>query len=147
MMRKILLALAFLPALSGLAFGQALVQQTSQRLDAATVVGTSKTSAATITIPAVSGQFFYLTGVDISNCATTTVTPAAPTDISTTNLGGAVWTVGSGATAGLCQTQSVSNLGPAGLKSALSGTAVTVVLPTFATNQVIRVSVYGYYGN
>jgi hypothetical protein len=42
---------------------------------------------------------------------------------------------------------SISNFGPAGLKSAASGTAVTVVLPTFATNQVVRVSVYGYYAN
>lgn len=147
-MRKTLLALALLPALCGAAFGQALVQQSSQRLDAATVVGTSKTSAATITIPAVSGQFFYMTGIDIVNCAGgTAVTAATPTDITSTNLGGATWTVGSGVTAGLCQPQSISNFGPAGLKAAAAGTAVTVVLPTFATNQVIRVSVYGYYGN
>lgn len=143
-MRKILLALALL-ALSGPAFGQALVQQSPTRFDAATTVGTSKTSAATITIAAVNGQYFYLTGIDISNCATTTVTPAAPTDVTTTNLNGAVWTVGSGATSGLCQAANISSFGPAGLKSALPGTATTVVLPTFATNQVVRVSVYGYY--
>lgn len=145
-MRKILLALAFLPALCGLAFGQALVQQSPTRFDAATVVGTSKTSAATITIAAVNGQYFYLTGIDTTNCATgTAVTAAAPTDITSTNLNGAAWTVGSGVTAGLCQPQSFSSFGPAGLKSALPGTATTIVLPTFATNQIVRVSVYGYY--
>lgn len=145
-MRKALLAVALLPFLLGPAVAQQRVQQDATRLDAATTVGTSKTSAATITIAAVSGQYFYLTGIDITNCATgTAVTAAAPTDITSTNLNGAIWTVGSGVTAGLCQPQSISNFGPAGLKSAAPGTATTVVLPTFATNQVVRVSVYGYY--
>lgn len=145
-MRKLLLSLLALAFTSTLAFGQASTQQSATKLDASTVVGTSKTSSATITIAAVAGQYFYLTGIDIVNCATgSAVTAAAPTDITTTNLNGAAWTVGSGATAGLCQPQSLSNFGPSGLKSALPGTATTVVLPAFATNQIIRVSVYGYY--
>ena len=147
-MRKILLSLLALPLLCSLAFGQAAVQQSSTRLDAANVVGTSKTSAATITIAAVSGQYFYMTGIDATNCATgTAVTPAAPTDITSTNLNGATWSIGSGVTAGLCQPQSLSNFGPAGLKSAAPGTATTIVLPTFATNQIVRVSVADYYAN
>lgn len=140
-------ALALLPSLAHaqLATGNQVYWNAS-RADAATLVGTSKTTAATITIAAASGQYFYLTGIDVTNCAgASAVTAAAPTDITTTNMNGAVWTIGSGATAGLCQVANFSNFGPAGLKSAAPGTATTFVLPTFATNQVVRVSIYGYY--
>jgi hypothetical protein len=123
---------------------QYAVQQSPTRLDAATVVGTSKTSAATITVTPTAGLSFYLTGVDVMNCAgASAVTAAAPTDITTTNMNGITWTVGSGATAGLCQSENMAYVTP--VKSAAPGTAATFVLPTFATNQVVRVSVYGYY--
>lgn len=121
------------------------VQQTATRNDAATVAGTSATSAATITIAANGSQYFYLTGIDIMNCAgSSAVTAAAPTTITTTNLAGSpAWTVGSGVTAGLCTNQTVNFGTP--LKSAVPGTATTFVLPTFATNQTIRANVYGFY--
>lgn len=139
-------ALAFLPSFAQAQVAGSQVYWNGSRMDAATVVGTSKTSAATITVAAVSGQYFYLTGIDVTNCAgAAAVIAAAPTDITSTNMNSAAWTVGSGATAGLCQTANFSNFGPSGLKSAAPGTATTFVLPTFATNQVIRVSVYGYY--
>ena len=122
-----------------------LTQQSPERLDAVTQVGTSVTSAATITIAVPSGQYAYITNVEITNCAgSAAVTAAAVTSVTTTNLRGATWTVGSGATAGLCQPSPGNTSFPLGLKSAAPGTDVTVVLPTFATNQSIRVSVYYY---
>lgn len=141
-------ALVALAAVLGLlaavpASAQTSVQQSASRLDAATALGTSKSTGATITITPTAGLSFYMTGIDIMNCAgASAVTAAAPTDITTTNMNGAVWTVGSGATAGLCQTENMSYVTP--LKAAAPG-AATFVLPTFATNQVIRMSVYGYY--
>ncbi len=138
----ILLGLSLLCTVPSVA--QTLVQQSATDLTAATIAGTSQTSAATITIAAVAGQSFYLTGIDITNCAgASAVTAAAPTNITTTNLPGSPkWMVGSGATAGLCQTESFAYTKP--IKSGAS-TATTFVLPTFATNQTINVNVFGYY--
>lgn len=125
--------------------GASPVQQSATRADAATAAGTSATSAATITISAVGNQYFYLTGIDIQNCAgASAVTAATPTTLTTTNFAGSpAWTVGSGVGAGLCTSQNVQMGMP--LKSAVPGTATTFVLPTFATNQTVRVNVYGYY--
>jgi hypothetical protein len=147
--RAALVAIAALIAFASLgalpAAAQTAVQQSPTRLDAATVVGSSKTSAATITVTPTAGLSFYMTGVDIENCASASaVTAATPTDITTTNMNGAVWTLGSGATAGLCQPFTATYATP--LKAAAPG-AVTFVLPTFATNQIVRFSVYGYYAN
>jgi hypothetical protein len=120
-------------------------QQTSTELRAAVVAGTSATSAATITLTPPGSLNVYITEVDIQNCAgASAVTAAAPTTVSTTNITGSpAFTVGSGLTAGLCTNQVITY--PTGLKSTTPGTAVTYVLPTFATNQTIRVNVAGYY--
>lgn len=127
------------------------VQQSATPLDAVAIYATSASSAATITVTPPSGQFFYLTNVEITNCAgSSAVTAAAVTTVTTTNLGGGTtpaWTIGSGVAAGLCQPSPVNGPFPHPLKSNAAGTAVTFVLPTFATNQTVRVSVYGYYGS
>lgn len=142
---------AALLLLSPAAFAQvapntAPVQQLGTRLDAAQLVSTSATSATTITITPPSGYFVYITGLEITNCAgATAVTAAAVTTVTTTNLSGAAWTLGSGVTAGLCQPQAPNGPFSNPLKSATAGTAVTIVLPTFATNQTIRVSAYYYF--
>ena len=63
--------------------------------------------------------------------------------MTTTAIGGGttpVWTLGSGTTAGACQPV-INDVYASGLKSNTSGTAVTFVLPTFATNQTLRVQV------
>jgi hypothetical protein len=130
------------------AFAQAATptQSSPSRLDASQLVATSATSAATLTITPPSGQYVYINGVEVQNCAGgTAVTAAAPTTVTTTNLGGVAWTIGSGVTAGLCQPSPMSAGWAAPLKSAAPGTAVTIVLPTFATNQTIRVSAYYYF--
>lgn len=115
-----------------------------------TGVGHSHTGSATITIAAPpTGQFVYITGIDISNCAgASAVTAAGPTYITTTNLTGAPqYQLGSGVTAGLC-TATVSGVSLSSpLKSTTAATAVTFVLPAFATNQTVSVNVYYYVGS
>jgi non-ribosomal peptide synthetase component E (peptide arylation enzyme) len=125
------------------------VQQSASKQDVATFEFTSASTGATISIPAQSNQSIYITRVRIENCAgASAVTAAAVTTVTTTNLGGPgatpVYTLGSGTTAGQCQGEIIDTY-PTGLKNTVSGTAVTYVLPTFATNQTVRVSVSGFY--
>jgi hypothetical protein len=145
---KILLLAAFVAAGAfAQSYTQALptIQQASQRLDAATIAGTSAASGGTITITVPGNLYFYLTGIDITNCAgATAVSAAAVTTVTVTGLAGSpIWTVGSGTTAGACQ-PTISPVFSAPMKSATPGTNVVFTLPTFATNQTIRVNVYGY---
>jgi hypothetical protein len=126
------------------------VQQNATHLDAATLYATSGATGGTLTFQPPGSLSFYLTAIDITNCAgASAVTAAGVTTVTTTNFGnsstaGPIWTVGSGTTAGSCQpTISVSY--PGGLKSNTPGLAATIVLPTFATNQTVRVNAYGYY--
>lgn len=155
-MRKILSALfgVLLLGYTFLAPDLALAQSTNivgvqaqpSHLDAAQLVASSATTATTLTLTPPAGQSVYVTNIEITNCASATaVTAAAPTTVSTTNLGGAAWTLGSGVTAGLCQPSPINGPFPLALKSATPGVAVTIVLPTFATNQIIRVSAYYYF--
>lgn len=122
--------------------GATLIQQAAARMDAATTVSTSATSAATITLTPSAGECVYVHEVDIANCAgASAVTAAAVTTITTTNLNGTpAFTLGSGVAAGLCQ-PAPNPIYPMGLKAQTAGTNVTFVLPTFATNQTIRVNV------
>jgi hypothetical protein len=110
---------------------------------------TSATSASTITISPASSNFIYVTMITIENCAGAAVTGAAPTSVTTTGLGGGttpVWLVGSTSTAGICNPVSGYWGGPP-LKSNTQGSNVTFVLPTFATNQTIRVNVWYFEYN
>ena len=150
-MKQYLIAVCLvLSVLSGEAFAQSvpgtLIQQSPTRLDAAGMVSTSASSAATITITPPASWNVYFSNIEITNCAGgTAVTAAAPTTVTTTNLNGAAWTVGSGVTAGLCQPSPANSTFPLALKSAAPGTAVTIILPTFVTNQTVRVSAYYYF--
>jgi|SRR5581483_2763271 len=144
---SLLAAALYALALAGVAVAQTRTQQDPQMLNSAQQVATSATSAATITITPPAGQSVYITNVEVTNCAgSSAVTAAAVTSLTTTNLNGAAWTIGSGATAGLCQPSPINGPFPLALKSAQPGVAVTFVLPTFATNQTVRVSVYYYFG-
>lgn len=147
--RFIILGLAglLLAAMPAVVSAQAIVQQSATRLDATTNFSGSQTSAATITISPPAGQFVYVTGVDIANCAGTTVTAATPLTITTTGLGGGttpVYLVGTTGTAGMC------NPGPAPLvtpiKSNTPGANITFVLPTFTTQQTVRANIWYYFG-
>lgn len=142
----LLAALALLPSLAMAQVGQGTqTYWNASRQDAANNVATSATSAATLTLTPAAGQSVYLTGIDIQNCAgASAVVAAGVTSVTSTNLNGLAYTVGSGVTAGLCQPIQAASFGPGGLKAATPGTAVTIVLPTFATNQTVRVNAYWY---
>jgi hypothetical protein len=117
----------------------------ASRSDVASLVSESATSAATITLTPQAGQYVYIQSVKVTNCAgASAVTAAAVTTVTSTNLGGLTYQLGSGTTAGACA-QDFSDFpgGTAALKAAAPG-AATVVLPTFATNQTVRVSVRWY---
>ncbi len=139
-MKRLFLICLFAATL--VAQGPTTVQQSPSKLDAANQASTSAATGATITITPNGSESVYIFEIDIQNCAGgTAVTAANPTSVTTTNLTGSpIWTIGSGVTAGLC-TQSFSVSYPTGLKSQTPGTAVTFVLPTFATNQTVRVNV------
>lgn len=115
-------------------------QQVASRKDAADRTATSATSAATISLVPNTGQTVTIYEIDIVNCAgASAVTAAAPTTITTTNITGALaFTVGSGVTAGVCTERVITY--PTGLLGSAPG-VVTLVLPTFASNQTIRVNV------
>jgi hypothetical protein len=104
---------------------------------------TTAVAAGTMTLtPTTVGQSVYLQEIDIQNCAgASAVTAAAVTTITSTNIaGGLAFTVGSGVAAGLCQpTQTI--IYPDGLKAQTPTLPVTFVVPTFATNQTLRVNV------
>lgn len=142
---RIVLLAALLAATTARAQSAQQVQDSPTHLDAASLSSTSATSAATITITPPAGNYVYITNLEITNCAGTTVTAAAPTTITSTNLSGAAWTIGSGATAGICQPSAASGSFSAGWRSSTPGTAVTFVLPTFVTQQTIRVTAYYYF--
>jgi hypothetical protein len=119
------------------------VQHTAAHLDSAAQVASSATSAATFTLTPNGGENVYVYEIDVQNCAGgSAVAAAAVTTITTTNLTGSpVWTMGSGTTAGLVRADIFVLSFPTGLKSSAPGTPVTFVLPTFATNQTIRLNV------
>jgi hypothetical protein len=120
-----------------------------ERSDAATNVAHSHTTGGTLTLSAGAAggptQTIYITGIDVSNCQSTTgVTAAVPTYITTTGINGSPqYQLGSGpaTSPGLCQpTAFLSFTAP--IKSQTPGTNVTFILPAFATNQVVSVNVY-----
>lgn len=154
-MRKILLSLLALPLLCSLAFGQAAIQQTSTRLDAATSVAVSTNyntvntqAVATITVP--SGQFAYITRIELEAIQNGTATAAVNSAFTSTGLGtGATaspqWGFSLAATADATLYRDVNLQTP--LKSAASGTNVTVTSPTAATNLAFGIKVYYYLAN
>jgi hypothetical protein len=106
------------------------------------MAASSHATGATITLTPLGSQSIYVYEIDILNCAgSSAVSAAAQTAVTTTNLTGSPqWQMGSGTTAGACVQNLVISY-PTGLKSTVPGTVVTIVLPTFATNQTIGVNV------
>jgi hypothetical protein len=142
-MKRIVLTVIGLVLTSHLAFAQtAQVQQVPAHLDAATQVATSATSAATVTLTPNGGESVVIYELDVQNCANgSAVAAAAQTNITTTNLTGSPsYLIGSGTTAGACAQIFTLNW-PTGLRAQAPGTAVTFVMPTFATNQTVRLNV------
>jgi hypothetical protein len=139
-MRRLLLAALLTIVVPLCALAQVPVQQTATHLDAAQGYATANTTAAVITLTPQIGSI-YISNIHISNCVGgTAVTAANPTSITSTNLAGLTYQMGSGVTAGTCTQEVSDNFGPGGFKALAPG-AVTITLPTFATNQTIRVGV------
>jgi hypothetical protein len=145
-MRRLLLSLAILPALFGLALAQAPVQQSPTRLDSATAVAVTGTAVnnqytATVTVPA--GQYAYITAISFDVCTNGTGTAANQVTFTSTNLSGSpVWPFSVAATASICQ-HWIDTI-PGGLKSSIPGTNVTVVTPAAAANNSYTVRIYYY---
>ncbi len=143
-MRKILLGLAFAIGLVGGALAQAAppVQQTTQRLDAATNVCAlagavnSTQAAGTCTITPPAGQYVYFTYMQVGQCQDGTASISGiQLNFTSTNLGGWVQET-SYLSAATITTNAGTNLcayvgGPmtAPLKSAAPGGVVTLVPP------------------
>lgn len=120
-------------------------QQTATHADAASAVAHSHTSAATITLQNQTSGYIYITAIEITNCAGTTVTAATPLFITTTGVTGSPqYMVGTNGTAGMCNPASVISIGNGGLRQAAASTNVTFVLPTFTTQQTVSVNIYYY---
>ena len=150
MIRRFLAALAVLIlAIASPVYAQAtLTQQQPAHLDSEAQNTTFATSAGTLTLTPNGGESVYIYSIDVHDCSDATgATAAAVTTITTTNLSGLAFTMGSGSVTagalggpGLCQPDLVIAY-PTGLKAQTPGTAVTFVLPTFATHQTIRLNV------
>ncbi len=145
-MRRLILALGLSLALAGSALAQATappVQQTQQRLDAATGVCAlagavnSTQAAGTCTITPPAGQYVYFTYMDVAQCQDGTASISGiQLNFTSTNLNG--WVVETSVlSAATITTNAGTNLCAHGgggalttpLRSAVAGTAVTIVPP------------------
>jgi hypothetical protein len=152
-MKKLTLLLLFAVSLI-FAQSPSSVQQSATKLDVGLFNQNTATSATTLTLTPPGSQSVYITQIDISNCqdATGIAAAAAPTYITSTNLGGALaanslsWMMGSGLVTGTGScVQSYSITYPTGMKSTIPGTPVTIITPTYITHQTIRVSVTYFF--
>lgn len=102
---------------------QTAVQQSPSHLDAAvlTVASTAAVNTAlTVTLPAVSGQYHYVTSVDLRLCEDTTASTSLQVAVTTTNLNGWLTQIGQASSAGACADFPATY--PNALKSAAPGT-------------------------
>lgn len=125
-----------------------LTQQSPTRLDSCTGINAKSTAVntlATVTIPAVSGQYIYLCGVsfEVTNSATGAVTQANVC-WTTTNLGGIQWCYSS-TNAANTSTTFTPTLPTQTVKAALPGTAVTVLSPAINAQIIYNANAYYYY--
>ena len=133
-----------LPAGASTETTQALV---NGKLPAFTTLWVSATAAsgvaATASLPAVAGQFHYITAIDIQLYATAArVGAAAPVTVTTTNLpGAAAWPFPTAQAIGALDRYDVPLL--TALKSSVANTITTIAAP-IATTGIWRINV-GYY--
>jgi hypothetical protein len=151
-MKKFFLSLVALLGLTGLASAQT-VQQTSQRLDAATfaVVGTNYNTVntqavATITPPV--GQYVYITRIELEAIQDGTSTACVNCAFTSTGLGtGATaspqWGFSLAATADATLYRDVNLNAP--LRSAIAGQNVTITSPAAALHLAFGIKAYGYF--
>jgi len=94
------------------------------------VIAPAANTGGTITLPAVAGQFHYITAIEIKRAATAALAGTATLAITTTNLpGGGTWfRVGNAMVAGGTQTD-VTKEFASPIKSSVVNTATTIVFP------------------
>lgn len=100
-------------------------------------------AAVTATLPAVSGQFHYITGIEIEAFSSAARTGSAtPVIVTSTNLPGSnAWTFASAAAIGTADTKWYQTANP--IRSSVVNTATTIVCPA-TTGIIWRVNVYYY---
>lgn len=97
-------------------------------------------TALTLTLPAVAGQFHYITLIEMTHSCTAGVAGSAILTISTTNLGGISWINGNLCNAGQEHIQPFNYNPP--LKSAVAGTATTITFPATGVSSQSAMNVY-----
>jgi hypothetical protein len=150
MKKHIVLALAFLLALSPSVYAQAPaaqstpVVQSGQSAQAATTCYSLDAASGSATAPAVSGKSFYITYIDINVGGSGTVTAAAPVKATTSGI------IGTAPTFGLFRSDAMT-LGQVGnpifTSLLIKGQVSTAVSITGAavTNLVWHITMCGYY--
>lgn len=110
---------------------------------AVTTLSAANTST-TATLPAVAGQFHYITSIQVQRTCTAALTGTAALAITTTNLPGSLaWTAGNACAVGSTNNDVV--LVPTSpLKSSVVNTATTIVCPAAGAAVVCRVTVLYY---
>lgn len=111
------------------------------------VTALSATNAAvTATLPAVTGQFHYITSILIVRYCTTAIVGSAALVYTTTNLPGSLaWSTGNACTVGTTYTDVSLNLSSP-LQSSASATATTIVAPAAGTAGFVRINVFYFTG-
>ena len=146
-MRRILLSVLALLALSAAAQAQVAIQQSGTMLNAATSVASTAPAvnatqaAGTVTITPPAGQYVYFTGIYVAACGDGTASQSSiQQNFTTTNLGSltietsyiSAATITSNPGASQCDRVTLPFAVP--LKSAVAGTAVTIVPPAQAAH-------------
>lgn len=117
----------------------------SQRTTASVVsVTAAANTALTATLPAVAGQFHYITRIEVTRVSTAALAGTAALVVTTTNLPGALaWSVGNAMTAG-GTVAAVDQDFPLPLKSTTVNTATTIVCPAGGAAVLWRINVFYY---
>jgi hypothetical protein len=98
-------------------------------------------ASVTATLPAVAGQFHYISSIHITRTCTAALTGTAALAITTTNLPGSLaWTAGNACAVGSTNND-VAHDFTAPLKSSVVNTATTIVCPAAGAAVVCRITV------
>jgi hypothetical protein len=96
-------------------------------------------TAVTATLPAVTGQFHYITAIRVTRTCTAALTGSAALAITTTNLPGSLaWTAGNACVVGTTNNDVAMDFHNP-LKSSVVGTATTIVCPAAGAAVVCRI--------
>jgi len=117
------------------------VAQIRSAILAVTAVGAAA-AAVTNTLPAVAGQFHYITRINIQKYNTVAVVGGVtPVTVTSTNLNSVAWTFASAAAVGTLAETDLEPCSP--IRSQVANTATTIVAPV-TTSVLWRITVYYY---